>query len=68
MSLYGMSGCHYSHPVIQQDQLSVETEVNYKITLPFVERETQHMMKQNTGGYLTIIPRARVGYDMIDSK
>ena len=38
-SLYGMSGCHYWHPVIQQDQLSVETEVNYKITPPLIESD-----------------------------
>ena len=37
MSLYEMSGCHFSHPVIQQDQLSVEMDVKYEITILVID-------------------------------
>ena len=64
-SLYGMSGCHHWHPVIQQDQLSVETEVNYKITPPLIESDQSKLItwcSKIPGHVMTFIPRARVEY------
>ena len=64
-SLYGMSGCHYWHPMIQQDQLSVETEVNYKITPPLIESDQSKLItwcSKIPGHVMTFIPRARVEY------
>ena len=64
-SLYGMSGSHYWHPVIQQDQLSVETEVNYKITPPSIKSDQSKLItwySKIPGDVMTFIPRARVEY------
>ena len=48
MTLYGMSSYHSSHPEIQQDQLSIEKEINFEMTTQETTLHISRERKTNT--------------------